>query len=163
MGKEVPLGAGRHAPGSHGETALPVHLDDDEINHRTNHILKHKVGPLLAVLPHLRGGDHNPYPVGNHHGAVHGLPLHFSGLPVPGADGQRINADDLARERAAAPVGGIDGVPFLAFLRCQPPVQSVEVQIVECLPVIFLRGGCSRRFGLRLRGQLLPRRRYIPQ
>ena len=49
VGEIVPLGARRHAPGSHGETALPAHLDDDEINHRANHILKHKAGPLLAV------------------------------------------------------------------------------------------------------------------
>ena len=79
VGKEVPLGARRHAPGGHGEAALPVHLGDNEINAGPYHVLKNEIRPLLAVLPHLRGGNHDPHPVGNHHGAVHGLPVQFPG------------------------------------------------------------------------------------
>ena len=145
VSKEIPLGSGGQAPGGHGHAVFPVHLDDDEVNGCPHHVLENEVGPGLFLLPHLGVGDDHPHPVGYDNGAVHGFPLHLPGLLVPNADVQGVHTDDGPGEGAAAPVGSIDGVPLLALLRCQAPIQGVEVQTVEALPVVFLGFRLRRR------------------
>ena len=151
VGEEIPLGPGGQTPGGHGHAIFPVHLDDDEINGCPHHVLEHKVGSGLFLFPHLRVGDDHPHSVGHHDGAVHGLFLHGPGFFVPDTDVEGVHADDGASEGTAAPVGGVDGVPLLTFLCCQPSVQGLEIQIVEALPVTFLGRGLrlKRRGALR--------------
>jgi len=117
VGKIIPPGPQGQAAGTDGKAALTVHLDDNKVDGGAYHILHHKLRPLPALLPHLCGGNHDANPVGHHNGAVHGLLFHFPGLRIPHPDRVGVDADDGSSQGAAAAIGGVDGVPFLPFIR----------------------------------------------
>ena len=74
MRKKVSLRAARQPTGSDRKAALPVYLDDNEVNGCADHVLEHKVWPLPPLRPHFRGGDHNADPVRHHDGTNPSVP-----------------------------------------------------------------------------------------
>ena len=154
VSEEISLTAACEATRSNSKACLTFDLDDNKIDTRTDHILQHIVRALISCFPHFRGWNYNAYTVGHYNGAIHGLLLSPLCLRVPHIDRMRVYADNRTGDSAASTVGGIDGVPFLPFLRGQATIKIIELQFVEKLP-IALR--CSLR---RLNGHgCLQRRR----
>ena len=144
-----------------------LHLGDDYIDAGPHHISKHEVGSLLSQFPHFGLADQNGDAIRHHNGTEFPLIFKHSCLAARKVSCVEIHTDDRSGNGAAAAERGIDGVPFFPFLFAQPPIQFVEVQLVEeralalfirrikrfgviCCQVFILRRFCSGFFRDRL-------------
>ena len=140
-----------------------LHLGDDHIDAGPHHISKHEVGSLLSQLPHFGLADQNGDAIRHHNGTELPSVFKHSCLTARKVSCVEIHADDRSGNGAAAAERGIDGVPFLPLLFAQPPIQFIEVQLVEeralalflrcikhfrvtCCQVFILRGFCCGFF-----------------
>ena len=144
-----------------------LHLGDDYIDAGPHHISKHEVGSLLSQFPHFGLADQNGDAIRHHNGTEFPLIFKHSCLAARKVSCVEIHTDDRSGNGAAAAERGIDGVPFFPFLFAQPPIQFIEVQLVEeralalfirrikrfgviCCQVFILRRFCSGFFRDRL-------------